>query len=586
MAYISEQEINAVREKADIVDIIGHYLPIEKRGNAYRAVCPFHDDHDPSLNINTERQIYKCFVCGAGGNVFGFVQNYEKISFPEAVGKVADMVGFSLSVNPAQTQRKVDPVKQPLYEVLRETITFTKYELNSLSGKREKEYLVNRQMDEETIDRFDIGFNPPNDALYRFLHAKGYSDEDIVRTNVGRMTTGGMHDVFSSRITFPIHDAFGNPVGFSARTLDPDNPSKYINTTETELYVKGNLVYNAHRARDIARKAGKLYICEGVTDVIAFDRAGIQNVVCTLGTACTVEQIALMKRLSVHLIFCYDGDRAGQNATVKAIRLARSQGCEVSVIDNQTGKDPDEILRQDGKEALLSLSRKEITWMEFYLHFEAARTNLDSYLEKKEFIQKAQAEIATLQDEMDRKYYTDLVSSMTGIHVEYQKKEQAPVYTKNNVKPVHMAVPIGIEKAEEQILIMMLKYPSASIVFEEDLGYLIDEQKQHLAMMILDMVHTSGTVDPLVLLDRADDQSVRNLITSLISSPFYDMEYDSGMLKGAIRKVKRTYLENESQEYRKQLTTELNPEVKKLVVQKYTECLNKLRQYIDEEEES
>ncbi len=586
MAYISEQELEAVRAKADIVDIVGHYLPIEKRGNTYRAVCPFHNDHDPSLNLNPERQIYKCFVCGAGGNVFGFVQNYEKISFPEAVGKVADMVGFTLSVNPSVSPRQVDPKKQELYDVLNDTIRYTMYELNGVEAKREKEYLLRRQMDEEILKKFEIGFNPAGDALSHFLHAKGYEDRTIVRTNVARMSANGLHDVFASRITFPIHDAFGNPVGFSARTLDPDNPSKYINTTETELYVKGRIVYNAHRARDAARKASKLYICEGVTDVIAFARAGIDNAVCTLGTACTVEQIAVMKRLSVHLVFCYDGDRAGQNATVKAVRLARSQGCSVSVIENTTGKDPDEIIRQEGKEALLSLLSKEISWMEFYIKFESARVNMDSYLEKKEFVEKVLKEIDTLQDAVDREYFTNLISQMTQIPLSVKKKAPTEHYAQNQVKPVRTAVPSGIDKAEEQILISMLKYPAASIVFEENLGYLINENRQHLAVLIMDMVHSEGKVNPQTLLDRTEDQNIKNIITELISSEFYDVEYDSDMLLGAIGKVKRTYLEKEAEQYRSQLAGPLNEESRKKIMQAYTECISKLADYMDEEEDS
>ena len=287
MAYLSEDEINAVRAKADIVDVISHYLQVHKQGRMYKAVCPFHDDHDPSLNINPDMQIYKCFVCGAGGNVFSFVQRYEHVSFPEAVGKVADMIGFPLSSSPVKKKREVDPHRQKLYDALQETINYTMYELNSTDGAAARSYLKGRGMDDHTLERFQIGWNPEGDSLTRFLHAKHYEDQTLTAVNVSRITSQGMQDVFASRITFPIHDAYGNPVGFSARTMDPDNPAKYINTTQTEIYVKGQLVYNAHRAKEEARRAGRIYICEGVTDVIAFDRAGIANAVCTLGTACT-----------------------------------------------------------------------------------------------------------------------------------------------------------------------------------------------------------------------------------------------------------------------------------------------------------
>jgi DNA primase catalytic core len=167
----------------------------------------------------------------------------------------------------------------------------------------------------------------------------------MVAVNVARTGSQGVGDVYSNRITFPIHDAHGHPIGFSARTMDPNNPSKYVNTTDTVLFHKSDIVYNAHRARMAARREGKIYVCEGVTDVIAFARAGIENAVCTLGTACTKSQIRLLKSLAPRIVFCYDGDNAGQNATMKAGRLARSEGCDVSVVDNRTGLDPDELLK-------------------------------------------------------------------------------------------------------------------------------------------------------------------------------------------------------------------------------------------------
>lgn len=581
MAYFSPQELDKLRAKADIVDVISHYLQVQKKGRSYRAVCPFHDDHDPPMNINPQRQIYKCFVCGAGGNVFGFVQNYEKVSFAESVEKVADLVGFTLSQRPAREAAPADPHKTAMYRTLKETIQFTMYELGSEEGSAKREYLRRRGIDEETVQRFQIGWNPGHDALYRFLHAKGYSDREMTDVNVARLGSDGFHDVFADRITFPIHDLQGNPVGFSARTLDPQNPSKYINTTETEIYVKGRLVYNAHRARAEARRQGKIYLCEGVTDVIAFDRAGIPNAVCTLGTACTNEQLAVIRRLAPQLVFCYDGDQAGQNATWRGIQMARSLGCSVSVVNNQTGQDPDEIIRENGAEALRRMVSQEVSWMEFYLRYEKNRTNLQSYLEKKEFIEKVQKQISTLEDEVDRRYFTERLSEMTGIRLD------APVRQKEREfhvqKPVRTSVPLGIRQAEDQILIMMLKSPSAARVFEDELGYLIDPFRQRMAVMILECIHRNGRADINALLDQSDDPQISGFLTGLVSSEQYDLEYDEMMLAGAIRKVKRSYLENQADAYREQLKTSLNPESRSLIMKQYTECVSQLRRYIDEE---
>ena len=386
MPRISEEEISELRSRADIVDVVGHYLQLHRKGKSYVALCPFHDDHSPSMSVSPERQIYKCFVCGAGGNVFSFVQNFEKVSYPEAVARVADLVGFELSEKPQAVQKTADPYRERLYGLMNETIRFTMYQINTAEASLEKKYLEDRGLDEEIRQKFEIGFNPGNDQLYKFLKAKGYEDSDMTACNVVRSSSSGVHDVFAQRITFPIHDPSGNPIGFSARTINPDNSSKYINTNDTVLFHKSDVVYNSHRARNEARRSGRIYVCEGVTDVIAFARAGMENAVCTLGTSCTESQIRQIKRLSMKVVFCYDGDEAGQSATMRAAKMARKEGCDVTVIDNRTGLDPDELIRSRGTEALKQMVSNEISWMEFVLAYLRKHTNMSNYLEKKEAI--------------------------------------------------------------------------------------------------------------------------------------------------------------------------------------------------------
>ena len=578
MVRISEEEIQAVRARADIVDVISHYLQVRRQGKNYKAVCPFHDDHDPSMNISPDLQIYKCFVCGAGGNVFSFVQKYEKISYPEAVGRVASLVGYTLSVNPEAYQPKTDPHRENLYKVLNETIRFAAYQLNGRDGVNAKEYLYARGLNDDILTRFEIGYNPGGDSLYRFLHAKGYSDQDLVNVNVARITESGMHDVFSERIMFPIHDARGNPIGFSARTLRGDT-SKYINTNDTELFTKGDIVYNAHRAKTEARRQGKIYVCEGVTDVIAFAKAGIENAVCTLGTACTPHQISLLRSLAARIVFCYDGDKAGQAATYRGAKMAVDAGCDVSVIVNKTGLDPDEIIRTQSAEALQQMLRQEVTWIEFVLSYLSGRYNLNSYLEKKQFVEEAKAEISKLSDEADRQYFYDELSRISGMRIENTRQE-----TKNDYRPLKkLSVKNGGDKAEELILCMMMTSAAAARTFEEELGYLNRPEHQTLAMMILDARHTYGTCSPAQLIDMSEDDKIRSLISTLASGEEYGMPYDEKVMNGAIRKVKITVLSGEADAYKQQLNTDLNPLSRQLILNKYAECLRELRRYIDEE---
>ena len=582
MAYFSQEELNSIREKADIVDVVSHYIPVEKHNNSYRAVCPFHDDHDPSMNLNPNMQIYKCFACGAGGNVFSFVQNYEHVSFVQAVETVANLVGVSVSTHASASLPQADPQHARYYTLLQDAIKFSMYELNSEEAEKEKAYLEKRGLNEKVREKFEIGYIPDHNKLYKFLHAKEYSDADMIAVNLARNTESGIQDVFYKRITFPIHDENGHPIGFSARSIDPNNPSKYINTTNTDIYVKGNVVFNAHRAKQEARRQRKIYLCEGVTDVIAFDTAGISNAVCTLGTSCTNEQMRAIKKMSREVVFCYDGDNAGQHATMRGIQMALDIGCQVSVVENKTGKDPDEIVRQDGKEALLAMVSKPISWIEFALQYEESRTNMDSYLEKKAYVEKAQQYISRLQDDISKKYFTDLVSKKTGFEVSVQASA-APV----DVKPsaiVRKVVPDGIAIAQEQILCMMLKYPSACRIYEDELGYLLDPKDQALAIRILNHVHKTGRCDPQVLMDECEEQELQNLLTSILSSDMYSMELDESVLRGMMNKVRYAYLLDEKKSLLEQMSSTLNPDTRAMLMRKYTSCLQKLRGYIHEED--
>lgn len=580
MARFSQEEIDALREHADIVDVISHYIQVHRSGKSYKAICPFHNDHDPSLTITPEKKIYKCFVCGNGGNVFTFVQNYEKISFVESVGRVAELTGFQLSHSLSAYEPPKDYHKEGLYKVLNDTILYTTYQLDTANTSQVITYLENRGIDSEIRKVFQIGYNPGNDSLTRYLRAKGYTDKDLVSVNVSRMNESGIHDVFSDRITFPIHDINGNPVGFSARTMDSNNPSKYINTNETELFVKGDLVYNLHRAKVDARRLGKIYLCEGVTDVIAFYKAGVKNAVCTLGTACTQNQLSLLKKCSAKLVFCYDGDSAGQRATYKAAKLARSLGCDISVISNKTGKDPDEIIRMYGSEGLNNLLSKEISWMEFVISYLESSTNMESYLDKKELIQKAMEEINSLEDETDRKYFIKVLSDDTGIPIVYEEKRKP----EQTVNPYYkLVVPDGTKKAEEMILTMIMKSLKASEKFEEELGYLLSEEDQRLAMLIIDANHTYGKADPGILIDMSDDQKVKDLITKIATSSDFDRDYDEGKLEGAMRKIKLEVLSARADKYREQIAEALNRESLSLLINQYNECLQEQRRLINEE---
>ena len=537
---LSEEEIAAVRNRADIAEVIGHYLPLVKKGRSVTCVCPFHDDHNPSLSISQEKQIYKCFVCGAGGNVFTFVQNYENISFPEAVARVAELTGTPLSFDPAALKTPADPRKAALYKVLQETIRYTHYQLSAQAGIPVRKYLQERSIDEAVIEKFEIGWNGPGDELLRFLKAKGYSEQDMVAGNVVRLSESGLHDVFASRITFPIHDSLGNPIGFTARSMDPQATSKYINTTETPIYVKGRTLFNYHRAKPAARRENRILLCEGVTDVLAMDRAGIENAVATLGTACTREQLRLLRQCSTHLTFCYDGDQAGRNATYKAGQLALEAGFEVGVVVNATGLDPDEIVRQQGPQQLQQMCRKEQTWMEFVLDYLSSRYDLENYSEKKEFARLAAEQIRKLSDDFDRQNFARQLQQMTGFELDLSAA--APVSPRSSATQKAGGMRLkrtrdGKTNAEHLILALMLTSHDAVTMFKEKLGFLLSEENQQLAMMILDYSRTHPQLQIADFIDTIQDESLKQKTLEL--SEWECPQFTPEVMEGAILRIRR-----------------------------------------------
>lgn len=566
---ISDEDISAVRSRADIVDIIGRYLPLVKKGKSMSAVCPFHDDHDPSLSISQDKQIYKCFVCGNGGNVFTFVQNYENISFQQAVVKVAEMIGYPLHVNVSDFQEKKDPRKEGLFRCLSEAIRYMSFQLNAQEGKAALEYLNQRGLYKEIIEKFEIGWNGPNDQVTRFLKAKSFPESDMLACNLARLSERGISDVFYNRITFPIHDSLGNPIGFTARSMDPDALSKYINTNETELYIKGNTLYNYHRAKAVAKKEGRLIVVEGVMDVIAFARAGINHVVATLGTACTKEQIRLMKQCSNRIVLCYDGDKAGRKATLKAAKLMQQAGIEVSVMQNKTGLDPDEIINRFGLDELRAMSRNESAWMEFVFDELQNQFNLDNYSEKKQFALAIKAEIDALQDDFDRQSFTHRLSLLTGFNA-VQLGFSTVSDSKTRIQPAKVRLnPMqnGKTNAENHILSQMLASILAAECFKNELGFLSSEDGQRCAMLILDYYRKHDVMNVAELLDSCTSESQKQLILDLSSNEIYLKQYNEELLLGSIKRFKRAMMEDRLQELQIEIKKINNPESKAILVQ-------------------
>ncbi len=531
---LTQEVIDDIRNSADIVDVIGHYIPLVKKGKGYSALCPFHDDHDPSLSISQDKQIYKCFVCGNGGNVFSFVSNFKKISFPEAVAEVASIIGKPIEIDTAP--KKVSRF-QPYYDLLSAMISYCNYLLSaSKLGEDAMAYLGDRGLEKDVIEYFNIGLDPDNRKIYEYLKNHNFKDEDMIKCGVCRMLDNGMADVFYNRIIFPIHDREGNPIAFTARDYRGNSTSKYINSSDNILYTKGDNLYNYHRAFEASRKAGYVLVCEGVMDVIAYFRAGKDNVVATLGTACTSKQVELLASLNRKIVLSYDGDRAGQAANMKIGEILLNKGLEVSVIDNDTELDPDEIIKEYGKNALRDLEAKQISYIDYAFKFYRKQYNLDNYDDRKKMTLRMSELIEKLTDEYDKENYLNELYEITKIRRRVSQNT-AKIGYNNKTADISFSID-GLTKAEYLIISQIAMSKKALDIYQRQLGCLLDENDQKLAMLIIDDYRKHEKCSLSRIFDESQDDEIRNLITSLALLETLPSEYDEKSLMGAIDKVK------------------------------------------------
>lgn len=345
MAYISNEVINEIRRKSDIVEVVSRYVNLTKAGKNYLGVCPFHDDHSPSMSVSPEKQIYTCFSCGASGNVFTFVSDFEKISFTEAVRLLGEKAGINISGNIKESTKRDD-----YYDIYDLASKFYQNSINTSLGKNAIEYLENRHLDKETIKKFGIGLSVQKVSLTEYLTNKKYTTERLI--DIG-LTNDNGKDIFVSRIMFPIWDLSGNVVAFSGRIYNTKDNSKYINTKETDKFKKGKILYNYHIAKEHLKKNDTIIIMEGQMDVIRASTVGINNCIATMGTALTNDHKLVLKNMAKNIILCFDGDSAGEKATNNAIELLENTGVNLKVVRLPNKMDPDEYILKEGKDSFI-----------------------------------------------------------------------------------------------------------------------------------------------------------------------------------------------------------------------------------------
>jgi len=417
----SRDLIDDLLKATDIVTVISAYIPVIKKGRSYVAICPFHDDKNPSLNISRDKQIFKCFVCNVGGNAITFVQRHLNISYQEAVKKVAELVGFHDPRLESEAYKpKIDAVKQPLFDTINDLQSLYQYGLNIPEGKIASDYLAKRHIDQDQIKKYGIGYAlAEGEKTIEYLEKKGHSLDKI--KDIGIMSSHANSDANAGRLIFPLRDPNGQVIGFSARKLNPndhDSP-KYVNSPDTKIFKKSLNLYNYHNAKNSARRDGYIYVLEGFMDVMALDKAGMPSAVAVMGTSLSKEQIELLRRLNAEVRLCLDGDNPGQKGMMRIILQLNKVNIPFRLVMNPNDlRDPDDILQESGPEALREAMNHLVDSFEFQMNYYQNVEKISKVEDRRKVMDYFVPLLRTVKDDLERENDIVKLSKVTGYEVE------------------------------------------------------------------------------------------------------------------------------------------------------------------------
>ena len=524
--YYSDEIVEEVRSRNDIVDVISGYVKLQRKGSSYFGLCPFHNEKSPSFSVSPGKQMYYCFGCGAGGNVFTFVMEYENYTFPEALKLLAERAGITL---PEQEytgeERRQQDLKSAVREINKTAARYFCYVLRTQQGEKAMQYLKNRNLSDETIKRFGIGYaGPYSDALYRYLKKQGISDQLLKESGLMQVNEKqGMYDKFWNRVMFPIMDVNNKVIGFGGRVMGDGKP-KYLNSPETVIFDKSRNLYGLNYAR--VSKKRYLLVCEGYMDVISMHQAGFTNAVASLGTALTSQHASLLKRYTDEVILTYDSDEAGIRAALRAIPLLKTAGISTRVLHMDPYKDPDEFIKALGQEAFQErIDAAENSFL-FELSILQKSYDMKDPDSKTKFFQAVASRIAEFELELERENYIEAVAGRFQISFEGMRKmvlnvlmQGVPV-RKAPVRPQRrQEKEDGIRVSQRLILTWLTEYPKlfsmiSNYVRPEDFS---DELYQNVASMLYEQLE-KGELNPARITNYFTDPEQQRAVAQLFNT--------------------------------------------------------------------
>ena len=568
MNTLSKDTIDRIKDSVNIVDVISEYVSLIPRGKNYFGICPFHDDNNPSMSVSPEKGIYKCFSCGATGNVFKFVQDFEKISFREAVKKIGSKAGIEVDIG----QIKKTKTYPNLHEIYDLSLKFYINNINTKEAKEAKNYLKERKIDEKTIKEFDIGLSLKN-SLSDILKKK-YNSSDIEKTGLSYKSEYGLNDLYHDRIMFPLYDLNGNVIAYSGRKYkkeDQDNKElpKYINTKETVIFKKGNLLYNYHRAKNIARSKNQIIVMEGFMDVIRAHIAGFENVVATMGTAVTSVQANLIKKMAKEVILCFDGDEAGKKASLSCGEELLKIGVSPRVVRLEEQLDPDEYIQKKGTREFELKIKNATSFITFKLESLKETINFKDPEELSLYINEVIKELNKINDDILREILikqiikeVDIDEKLIRSKLSMPKKEKKQINKQTNTTKIDK-----YELAQRNLVYHMLENPEVIKMYNNKITYMPKKEYRLLAREISLFFKENGYIDLSDLIDYIEgDEELSKTINEVEKANL--KKYTNSEIEDYINVIKDYNIKTETKRLKEQINKELDPIKQAKIAQK------------------
>ena len=555
---ISNEMINEIRNKVDIVDVISKYVPLTPKGKNYFGVCPFHDDHSPSMSVSKEKQIYTCFSCGATGNVFTFVSNYEHIGFYDAVRELGNKVGYNLGEAKIAKNKYAEA-----YEIYDLACRFYQNSLNTALGKNANEYLENRKIDKENIKKFKIGLSTSKTSLTDYLLSKGKDLKKLI--DLGLSTENGK-DVFVNRIMFPLYDLEGNVVAFSGRIYNIKDSSKYVNTKETPIFKKGTILYNYHNAKELLKKNDSIIVMEGFMDVIRASTVGITNCIATMGTALTKQNANLLKKMANSIILCFDGDKAGEDATVNAIDIFKEIDVSPKVVRLEENLDPDEYILKYGKEKFKYKIDNPMNSIEFMMDQHKNNKDLTDIEDITKYINESLKDLLSIDDDILIDLTLRKLSDEYNVGYDVLKDRYQRLLTKipkkekkENIENKQQLKYNQFELAQRMLISYMLKDEKILKQVEKQVAFFPDNIIRSLANEMMYYYHKYGIINIADFISYVTNNNEELKVLNEILNMSTNENYTNEEIDDYIDVINSYPIKRKINELNKKLKEETNP---------------------------